>query len=126
MKSTIARKLDLARRSAARRPLSVLVQWVLVYATRPYLLADVERWMIEAVETDVRRLLLEMADAQVFSFFGIHNAEDFGEPPITLWMAWPNLLLRIDDVALTAWIMGGGARRAGWRAPSELDLEMET
>lgn len=120
----VIRKQELARRSVARRPLAVLLQWIVVRAVRPYLGAEATPWMIEAIVADIQRILLEMSDAGAFLYFGIRNSEEMGVAPVKLWMR-SDLLLQVEAVELVDWIMGGGAGGAGWRSTSDLDLNTE-
>jgi hypothetical protein len=122
MRARIATKLDLHRRAVARPQLVVLLQWVLVHATRPYYGAVAQRWMVDAIKGDVRRLLHDMADRGAFLFFGIASAADFGSPTINLravGLPYGETLVLEHD-RLLSWIFAGGARTAGWEDPSEL------
>ncbi len=125
MLSHLVDKLTLRERGLARVPLAHLLQWAMVHASRPYFGAPAEQWMVDQIKADTRRLLQEMADSGVFRYFGIADAEQFGDPPIGIMMLDAGHLV-IEYEPLTDWIFGGGAGRFGWRSPRDLTLDMET
>lgn len=126
--SAIGRKLARQRRDAARGPLIHLLRWALVHAMRDLgAPLPATRENVDAVATQMRHKLGELANAQAFRYFGILDAYDLGHAPVTLATAddlgHPHGTVTIDHAPLVAWIFRGGGRGDGWLRPDELDAE---
>ena len=126
MISAIQRRLELARREVARPPLTRLVQWVCVHSLGPLSYVPPTRDFVRMICADIGRRLRDLADDGVFLFFGIRDAAEMGNAPVSLRAVrydHGRVTVTVNEAPLVAWIIGGGAGLRGWRAPSSLTLD---
>lgn len=124
MISAINRKLALARRERAAGPLFDLVRWCAIHALQPYAGRDLTADLMVEGTKAVERELAGLADRGVFRYFGIGDAAALGNPRVELYVFDDGLppygKVEINAIAVTAWVMTGGARGQGWRSAGDL------
>ena len=115
------------QRRAERERLSILLQWLCAHAIVHQRGQPVTAELVAAGERAVSQLLADVAEDGHLLYFGIGDAADLGEAPVALYLTddprYPYGTTALELLPVVDWIMGGGARGRGWKAPGELTLE---
>lgn len=122
MISAIRRQISRRRRDRARGPLIDLLRACAGHAMAPLAGQEISLELLQLAERGISAGLAALADAGALDYFGIRDAAELGEPPVTLRLLSDEGHATVVVEPLVTWIFAGGARGVGWRSPARLTL----
>lgn len=126
-KPTPVARLERQQRRGERARLGILLQWLAAHAIVHQRGQPVTAELVTAGERAVGQLLADVAEDGHLLHFGIRDAADLGDAPVALYLTddprYPYGTTALELLLVVDWIMGGGARGRGWKAPGELAVD---